>query len=75
MTPGLDFRLDAEQDKRRIVTVAHGVLHVKMHGIEFQIGVNGIWKVNEGVACSIVNRQYRVAVLHITTLESSEMTY
>ncbi|KAM7183057.1 hypothetical protein V8F20_012752 [Naviculisporaceae sp. PSN 640] len=68
MTPGLDLRFEPEAGKRRIIAVASGVLDVNLGDTAFQIGANGILKVEPNVPCSVMNMKYSTAVVHITTL-------
>jgi hypothetical protein len=35
---------------------------------EFPIGPNGMWKVKQGVASTVVNPFYLGAVIHVTTI-------
>lgn len=43
-------------------------MRVELPEKEFPIGPNGMWKVKQGVACTIVNPFYLGAVVHVTTL-------
>ncbi|KAM7212089.1 hypothetical protein V8F06_012518 [Rhypophila decipiens] len=74
VTPGHDLRLDPDMHKRRIIAVANGIVHVRIQGgEEFQLGSSGICKINPGMRCVLLNKQYAGAVLHIFTIPGCEM--
>ncbi|KAL2018233.1 hypothetical protein VTK56DRAFT_1140 [Thermocarpiscus australiensis] len=66
---GKTLRLQADENKMRVCTVAAGKVRVKVGDEpEFTIGPHGVFKVKAGMACSIRNRMYIGAVLHIMVL-------
>lgn len=66
---GGTLRWAADESRTRLCSVARGVLRVRLPDGEFPIGPNGLWKVRQGVACSVVNPFYVGAVVHVTTVE------
>ncbi|ROT34586.1 hypothetical protein SODALDRAFT_329695 [Sodiomyces alkalinus F11] len=69
LKPGSSTQLAAEDDKMRLCSLATGKVRVRMDGVdEFVMGPNGMFKVRSGVGCSVQNRLYIDAVLHITTI-------
>lgn len=67
--PGGTHRWTEDHDKVRICSLAGGKLSVKLDKTEpFQIGPNGMFKVKPGTACSVENRMYVDAVIHVTSV-------
>jgi large exoprotein involved in heme utilization and adhesion len=50
-----------------ICSVASGKVNVKIDGKDFTIGANGIWRVRQGEQCTVTNRFYGEAVIHVCT--------
>jgi hypothetical protein len=69
MQPGGSLRWTAEESRTRVCSVARGIIRVKLPEREFPIGPNGMWKVKQGVACTMMNPFYLGAVIHVTTLD------
>lgn len=66
---GSSTQLAAEDDKMRLCSLATGKVRVRMDGVDdFVIGPNGMFKVRPGAACSVQNRLYIDAVIHMTTI-------
>ncbi|SPQ23407.1 721d872f-1a2c-4cca-8963-e77c8beff363 [Thermothielavioides terrestris] len=68
---GCVHQFAADENRIRICTLAGGKLRVRVGGAaapEFAIGSQGIFKILPGVACSVTNRCYVDAVLHVTSL-------
>lgn len=57
--------------KLRLCSVATGKVKVKMHGNEFTIGPNGMFKVGPGVECTAMNMLYVDTTLHVSVLPST----
>jgi hypothetical protein len=66
--PGASVRWAAEESKSRLCSVARGIIRVSLPDTEFPIGPNGMWKVKQGVSCTVVNPFYLGAVVHVTTI-------
>ncbi|KAG7288445.1 hypothetical protein NEMBOFW57_004796 [Staphylotrichum longicolle] len=66
--PGGSLRWAAEESRTRLCSVARGIIRVKLPEREFPIGPNGMWKVAQGVACTVVNPFYLGAVVHVTII-------
>jgi hypothetical protein len=66
--PGSSLLWAADESRTRLCSVARGIMRVKLPEKEFPIGPNGMWKVKQGVACTVVNPFYLGAVVHITTI-------
>ncbi len=58
----------AEEARARICAVARGTIRVKLSNKEFPIGPNGMWKVKEGMACTVVNPYHLGAVVHVIAM-------
>lgn len=54
----------------RLCSVASGKLQVKMHGQEFSIGSNGMVMIRPGADCTVINKLYMDAVVHVTIVPS-----
>jgi len=53
----------------RVCSIASGKLRVRIDGeSEFTIGPHGLFKVRPGTACSVQNRLYIDAIVHISSL-------
>ncbi|KAL2754769.1 hypothetical protein ACRALDRAFT_1077033 [Sodiomyces alcalophilus JCM 7366] len=69
LKPGSSTQFAAEEEKMRLCSLATGKVRVRMDAVEdFVIGPNGMFKVRPGVACSVQNRLYIDAVIHVTTI-------
>ncbi|KAJ3940264.1 uncharacterized protein N0V96_009255 [Colletotrichum fioriniae] len=69
--PGESHEWAAESEKVRICSLAAGKLKVKLENAEpFSMGPNGMFKMKPGTACTVLNRLYIDAVLHVTTVSS-----
>ncbi|EXF82491.1 hypothetical protein CFIO01_05214 [Colletotrichum fioriniae PJ7] len=69
--PGESHEWAAESEKVRICSLAAGKLKVKLENTEpFSMGPNGMFKMKPGTACTVLNRLYIDAVLHVTTVSS-----
>ncbi|KAH0440727.1 hypothetical protein CcaCcLH18_02397 [Colletotrichum camelliae] len=67
--PGGSHRWTDEEDKVRICSVAVGKVKVKLDMTDpFQIGPNGMFKLKPGMSCSIENRTYIDAIIHVTSV-------
>ncbi|GJC87693.1 hypothetical protein ColLi_10531 [Colletotrichum liriopes] len=67
--PGDSHQWPAEAEKVRICSLAAGKLKVKLDNTEpFQMGPNGMFKLRSGMACTVENRLYIDAVIHVTTV-------
>jgi hypothetical protein len=66
--PGGSLRWPAEESRTRLCSVARGIIRVRLPEKEFPIGPNGMWKVKQGVACTVMNPFYLGAVVHVTTI-------
>ncbi|EFQ34898.1 hypothetical protein CGRA01v4_04183 [Colletotrichum graminicola] len=67
--PGDSHYWSADADKVRICSLAMGKLKVKLDNTEpFQMGPNGMFKLKRGMACTVENRLYVDAVVHVTTV-------
>ncbi|KAK1564224.1 uncharacterized protein LY79DRAFT_530315 [Colletotrichum navitas] len=70
--PGDSHYWPADADKVRICSLAMGKLKVKLDNTEpFQMGPNGMFKLKPGMACTVENRLYVDAVVHVTTVSQS----
>jgi hypothetical protein len=64
----------ADEDRLRVCSVACGIVKVTMEKVgedgkekaEFQLGPNGVWKVNPGWKFSVVNPFHMAAAVHVT---------
>ncbi|KAI1205304.1 uncharacterized protein F4807DRAFT_471161 [Annulohypoxylon truncatum] len=54
----------------RLCSVASGKLQVKIHGQEFLMGPNGMVMIKPGVDCTVMNKLYLDAVVHVTIVPS-----
>lgn len=70
---GGSLRWGADESRTRLCSVARGIIRVKLPENEFPIGPNGMWKVKQGVPCTVVNPFYLGAVVHVTTLGEEEV--
>lgn len=74
LKPGGRHKFPAQQSLR-LCSLATGKLSVRMEqesgDVGFQIGPNGMFKVYPGTVASVRNRLYIDAVLHISTVDSS----
>ncbi|KAL2882078.1 hypothetical protein SGCOL_002340 [Colletotrichum sp. CLE4] len=69
--PGESHEWTAESEKVRICSLAAGKLKVKLENTEpFSMGPNGMFKMKPGTACTVWNRLYVDAVVHVTTVSS-----
>ncbi len=68
--PGTTHTWKDTAHKLRLCSVAAGKVRVKMHGQEFAIGPNGMFKIGPGVDCTATNALYVDATLHINVLPS-----
>ncbi|KAI8258287.1 hypothetical protein K4K56_007108 [Colletotrichum sp. SAR 10_98] len=67
--PGGSHRWTDEEDKVRICSVAVGKVKVKLDMTDpFQIGPNGMFRLKPGTSCSIENRTYIDAIIHVTSV-------
>ncbi|KAK4239532.1 hypothetical protein C8A03DRAFT_14086 [Achaetomium macrosporum] len=66
--PGAHLSWPAEESRTRLCSVARGIIRVKLPEKEFPIGPNGMWKVKQGVYCTVVNPFYVGAVVHVTMI-------
>ena len=55
-------------NKLRLCSVASGKVRVKMHGQDFMVGPNGMFKVGPGIDCVTMNPLYIDATLHVSIL-------
>ncbi|KAK4097562.1 hypothetical protein N658DRAFT_569236 [Parathielavia hyrcaniae] len=69
--PGSSLRWAADESRIRLCSVARGIVRVKLPESGFPIGPNGMWKVRQGAACSLVNPFYLGAVVHVTAFEAA----
>ncbi|KAK0371256.1 hypothetical protein CLIM01_11395 [Colletotrichum limetticola] len=69
--PGESHEWTAEPEKVRICSLAAGKLKVKLENTEpFSMGPNGMFKMKPGTTCTVLNRLYIDAVVHVTTVSS-----
>ncbi|KAK1720347.1 hypothetical protein CaCOL14_004754 [Colletotrichum acutatum] len=69
--PGESHEWAAESEKVRICSLAAGKLKVKLENTEpFSMGPNGMFKMKPGTGCTVLNRLYIDAVVHVTTVSS-----
>jgi len=80
LAPGTMISFPVEEERLRICSVAQGFVSVRLRreergdegeeekGGEFKIGPNGMWKVDAGWECSIVNQYHAGAVVHVTSV-------
>jgi hypothetical protein len=66
--PGGSNSWDAEVDKIRICSLTSGKLKVKLGDADFLIGGNGMFTIKAGSSCTVWNRLYLDATIHVTTL-------
>ncbi|KAK6212232.1 ribosomal protein L27 [Colletotrichum tabaci] len=67
--PGDSYHWPEEADKVRICSIATGKLKVKLDNAEaFLMGLNGMFKLKPGMACTVENRLYVDSVVHVTTV-------
>ncbi|TIC98886.1 hypothetical protein CH35J_006463 [Colletotrichum higginsianum] len=67
--PGDSHHWPEEADKVRICSIATGKLKVKLDNAEaFFMGLNGMFKLKPGMACTVENRLYVDSVVHVTTV-------
>ncbi|KAK2001065.1 hypothetical protein LX36DRAFT_679258 [Colletotrichum falcatum] len=70
--PGDSHHWPAEAGKVRICSLAVGKLRVKLDNTDpFQMGPNGMFKLKPGMSCTVENRLYIDAVVHVTTVAQS----
>ncbi|KAK1965343.1 hypothetical protein LY78DRAFT_637730 [Colletotrichum sublineola] len=70
--PGDSHHWPAEADKVRICSLATGKVKVKLDNTElFQMGPNGMFKLKPEMTCTVENRLYVDAVVHVTTVSQS----
>jgi len=55
-----------------MLSVAQGVVQVSMLDKVFRIGQSGMFKLRAGVGCCILNDQYAMAVLYVTTISERD---
>ncbi|KAK3940330.1 hypothetical protein QBC46DRAFT_408434 [Diplogelasinospora grovesii] len=65
--PGSTHRFEADAEKIRLISVAQGKVRVRFDksGEEFAIGPHGMFKLPAQMGCSVLNRMYCDAVLHV----------
>ncbi|KAI1370921.1 hypothetical protein F4677DRAFT_464624 [Hypoxylon crocopeplum] len=66
--PGTVHSWEASSDTIRLCSIASGKLQVKMHGQEFPMGPNGMIRIKSGVGCTVMNRLYVDAMVHVSVL-------
>jgi len=67
---GSSLQLGRDDNATHICSLATGKLRVKFaNEPEFVIGPHGMFKVKPGAACTVQNRLYIDATLHISSLE------
>ncbi|KAI1761894.1 hypothetical protein GGR53DRAFT_449964 [Hypoxylon sp. FL1150] len=66
--PGNNHSWEASPDKIRLCSLASGKLHVRMHGQQFSLGPNGMFKVQTGASCTATNRLYIDAMVHVAVV-------
>lgn len=70
---GTTRRFESMVDEMRFCSVASGKLVVNIDGEPgFIIGPNGMFKIRSGVSCSVQNKLYDSATLHIGALTESD---
>ena len=52
----------------RVCSVAAGKVRVRVGGNSFSIGAHGMWRIRAGEECTIANRHYSEAVIHVSTI-------
>lgn len=64
---GTVHKFEADASITRLCSLAGGKVRVKVDGEdEFAIGWHGMFRINPGVGCTVFNRAYVDAVLHVT---------
>ncbi|KAI1074545.1 hypothetical protein F5B20DRAFT_433501 [Whalleya microplaca] len=66
--PGTVHSWEASTDKLRLCSVASGKLQVKIHGQEFLMGPNGMFRIKPRVDCTAMNKLYIDATVHVTVM-------
>ncbi|KAI0385699.1 hypothetical protein F5Y04DRAFT_291152 [Hypomontagnella monticulosa] len=66
--PGTVHTWSASANKFQLCSVASGKLDVKIQGQEFTIGANGMIQIRPGVDCTVINRLYIDAMVHVTVM-------
>ncbi|KAI0880349.1 uncharacterized protein GGS22DRAFT_175408 [Annulohypoxylon maeteangense] len=64
--PGTVHSWDACTSYLRLCSVGSGKLQVKIHGQEFLIGPHGMVMIRPGADCTVTNKLYIDAVVHVT---------
>ncbi|KAK1755580.1 hypothetical protein QBC47DRAFT_413331 [Echria macrotheca] len=68
---GATLQLEADDEATRLCSVASGKLRVRVASEpEFVIGPHGMFKIKSSVVCSVQNRMYVDAILHITVISN-----
>ncbi|KAK4449722.1 hypothetical protein QBC34DRAFT_494488 [Podospora aff. communis PSN243] len=69
---GGSHRFPPHDTKTRVCTVISGGLRVKMDGLEsFSIGPGGFFKVEVNVGCTVENRFYVAAAMHVIAMQDA----
>lgn len=71
LKPGGSTQWRADESKLRVCSLATGKVQVKLEGAKFVMGPNGMFKVRAGMECTVQNRLYIDATLHISTISES----
>jgi glyoxylate utilization-related uncharacterized protein len=53
----------------RICSVASGKVQVQVGDKQFSIGAHGMWRIRAHEKCTLVNRRYSEAVIHVSTID------
>jgi hypothetical protein len=54
----------------RVCSVAAGKVQVRVGGSSFSIGAHGMWRIRAGEVCTLANRHYTEAVIHVSTINA-----
>ncbi|CAJ2500843.1 Uu.00g036960.m01.CDS01 [Anthostomella pinea] len=68
--PGTAYNFEAIADRLRLCSVASGKLKVKIGDQEFDMGPNGMFKVNTQTAAAATNMLYIDATVHVSIMPS-----
>jgi hypothetical protein len=54
----------------RVCSVAAGKVLVRVGDSSFSIGAHGMWRIRAGEVCTLANRHYTEAVIHVSTIKA-----
>ncbi|KAI1412511.1 hypothetical protein F5Y13DRAFT_162850 [Hypoxylon sp. FL1857] len=68
--PGTVHEWQACTKTLRLCSVASGKLQVKIYNQEFPMGPNGMIRIRPGIGCTVMNKLYVDAMVHVTIMPS-----